>query len=51
MNPKGKSNPSEIVIAALHEHVGRDVKVIWQEAPTAPVASDAKAVTAETCQR
>jgi hypothetical protein len=38
---------AEVIIGALFEHVGWDVKVTWQEAPT----SDMKAVTAETCQR
>ena len=42
---------AEIVIAAFYEHVGWDVKVVWEETPTAQVAADAKAVTAETCQR
>ena len=40
---------AEIIIAALFEHVGWDVKVTWQEPPTA--SSDAKAVTAEAGQR
>jgi hypothetical protein len=35
---------AEIIISALFEHVGWDVKVTWQETPTAQVA-------AETSQR
>jgi hypothetical protein len=42
---------AEIVIATLYEHCGWNVQVTWQEPPTAQVATDAKAVTAETCQR
>jgi len=42
---------AEVIIAALFEHVGWDVKVVWEETPTAQGASDAKAVTAEMGQR
>ena len=37
---------AEIIIAALYEQVGWQVKVVWQEPPH---AGDAK--PAETCQR
>lgn len=33
---------AEIIISALFEHVGWDVKVTWQEMPTAAGANDAK---------
>ncbi len=42
---------AEIILAALFEHFGWDVKVVWEETPTAQGTADAKAVTAETCQR
>ena len=42
---------SEIIISALFEHVGWDVKVTWQETPTTQGASNAKAGTTEICQR
>lgn len=35
---------AEVIIGALYEHVGWDVKVVWEETPAAQAA-------AETCQR
>jgi hypothetical protein len=40
---------AETIIAALYEHVGWTVKVVWQEASHAHVATDTKALAA--CQR
>jgi len=42
---------AEVIIGALYEHVGWNVKVVWEETPNAHVASDTKVVTAEACQR
>jgi hypothetical protein len=42
---------AEVIIAALYEHVGWTVKVIWQETSHAHVAPDTNALAAETCQR
>jgi len=42
---------AEVIIAALYELVGWNVKVIWQETPTVHAAADTKALAAETSQR
>ena len=42
---------ADVIIGALYEQVGWNVKVVWAETANAQVASDATAVTAGTCQR
>ena len=42
---------AEIIISALFEHVGWNVKVTWQEPPTAQAAAETKAPDAEPCPR
>ncbi len=43
-NVEHSKRAAEIIIAALYEHVGWDVKIVWQE----PAVTQ---VPAETCQR
>jgi hypothetical protein len=40
---------AELILRVLFEHLGWQVKVIWQE--TSHAAADTKALAAETCQR